>query len=137
MDWMTREIVERHRNGETRNGVPNPSLETVCELVARAASAITPKVQRRAFRNTGLTLAPDGTEDSELCPNLATLLKQHNQDPVPRAEFTSKFFSRTEIRSVQPTIAKIFKVLCADAEKGKVEEFQRVPILHKMKTDQK
>ena len=137
MDWMTEEIVNRHRNGETHNGIPNPSLETVCELVSRAAKAITPKVQRRAFRNTGVTLASDGSEDQELSANLAELLRHHQQDPTPRADFSAKFFNRQEIRFNQPTIAKIFKTLCADAAKLKEEEFQRNPIVHKMKKNQR
>lgn len=140
MDWMTREIVERHRRGETRNGVPNPSLETVCELVSRATASITPRVQRRAFRHTGLTLAPDGSEDLEksgLSKNLAELLRSQKQCPVPDAEFSKRFFSRQVIRSTQPTLTKVFRVLCADAARVKVEEFQRTPVIHKMRKDQR
>ena len=137
LDWMTAEIVDRHRKGEMQSGVPNPSLSKICELVSRAASAITPAVQRRAFENTGLTLKVDGSEDHKLSGSLRLLLSQHHQDPVPRADFLGKFFSRQEIRCEQPTISKIFKVLCADAAKAKEEEFCRTPILRKMKSDQK
>ena len=81
MDWMAREIIERHRNGEMKNGVPNPSLETVCILVAKAAAAITPSVQRRAFQNTGLTLPVDGSQDKQLSKNLSQLLTKYSQIP--------------------------------------------------------
>ena len=134
---MTAEIVDRHRNGQMQSGVPNPSLTKICELVSRAANAITPAVQRRAFENTGLTLKIDGSEDHKLSSSLRLLLFQHHQDPVPRADFVGRFFSQNEIRFEQPTIAKIFKVLCADATKAKEEEFHRTPTIHKMKTDQK
>ena len=75
-DWMIEEIIERHRDGETTSGVPNPSLPTICELVAKAAASIMPNVQRRAFKHTGLTLATDGSEDcQELSRNLKELSK--------------------------------------------------------------
>ena len=137
MDWMAEEIVSRHRNGEMRSGVPNPSLSTMCTLVAKAVSSITPKVQQRAFKNTGLTLAIDGSEDHLLSKNNLDFLRQHNQDPVPRASFSSQFFNHEEIRTNPPSIAKIFKILSADASKAKEEEFQRIPIIHKMKRDQR
>ena len=138
MDWMAHEIIDRHRNGEMKSGVPNPSLETVCTLVAKAAASITPKVQRRAFRNTGLTLATDGSEDEkELSANLSDLLKKFHQDPVPGDDFSRSFFSREEIRHQPPTLGKVFRVLCADAAKMKEEEFSRIAVLHKMKKDQR
>ena len=134
---MTTEIVQRHRDGEMVTGVPNPSLTTICELVARAAKSITPAVQRRAFEHTGLTLSIDGSEDHKLSRNLRDLLARHHEDPVPRADFRLRFFSETEIRHEQPSIAKIFRVLAADGAKAKEEEFHREPVIHKMKTDQK
>ena len=135
---MTAEIVDRHRKGEMQTGVPNPSLTTICELVSRAACAITPAVQRRAFENTGLTLKVDGSEDHKLSSSLRLLLSQHHQDPIPREDFFERFFSRHEIRCErQPFMSKIFKVLCADAAKAKEEEFCRTPIVRKMKLDQK
>ena len=137
MDWMAREIIERHRNGEMKTGVPNPSLETMCTLVAKAAASITPSVQRRAFRNTGLTLATDGSEDRELSRNLSDLLTRFGQDPTPGPNFSSQFFSQEEIRAHPPSLGKIFRVLCADATKAKEEEFQRVAVFHKMKKDQR
>ena len=137
MDWMANEIFTRHRNGEMRSGVPNPSLSTMCVLVAKAAAAITPKVQARAFKNTGLTLALDGSEDHLLSPNNKEFLRQHQQDPVPRAEFSSRFFNREEIRINPPSIARVFKILCADAAKAKEDEFSRIPTIHKMKKDQR
>ena len=57
-------------------------LEVICELVAKAATAITPNVQRRAFRNTGLTLAVDGSEDKKLSVSLKSLFSQQNVDAV-------------------------------------------------------
>ena len=134
---MTAEIVDRHRKGEMQSGVPNPPLTKICELVSRAASAITPAVQRRAFENTGLTLKVDGSEDHKLSGSLRLLLSQNHQDPVPRADFSERFFSREEIRCEQPSITKIFKVLCADAAKAKEKEFCRTPTIYKMKSDQK
>ena len=137
LDWMTTEIVQRHRDGDMKSGVPNPSLTKICELVSRAACSITPAVQRRAFENTGLTLKTDGSEDHKLSNSLRQLLSDHHQDPVPRGDFISYFFNRHEIRYEHPSIAKIFKVLGADAAKAKEEDFQRIPVAHKMKTDQK
>ena len=137
MDWMAEEIISRHRNGEMRSGVPNPSLPTMCTLVAKAVASITPKVQQRAFKNTGLTLAIDGSEDHLLSKNNLDFLRQHNQDPVPRADFSPQFFNREEIRSHPPCIVKIFKILCADASKAKEEEFQRTPTIHKMRKNQR
>ena len=134
---MTTEIVQRHRDGDMKSGVPNPSLTKICELVSRAACAITPAVQRRAFENTGLTLKTDGSEDHKLSNSLRQLLSDHHQDPVPRLDFTNRFFSQQEIRYEHPSIAKVFKILCADAAKAKEEEFQRTPVIHKMKSDQK
>jgi hypothetical protein len=134
---MTEEIITRHRNGDTKNGVPNPSLETMCMLVAKAAAAITPNVQRRAFQHTGLTLAIDGSEDNQLSPNLTALLQQHHEDPVPRPHDLPRFISEEEIRFIQPIISKIFHVLCADASKAKTEEFDKEPVLHKMRKDLK
>ena len=137
MDWMAEEIVSRHRNGEMKSGVPNPSLPVMCTLVAKAAASITPKVQQRAFKNTGLTLAIDGSEDHLLAKNNLDFLRQHNQDPVPSAAFSTQFFNREEIRTHSPSIAKIFNILCANASKAKEEEFQRTPTIHKMKKDQR
>ena len=72
---MIEEIISRHRDGILEDGVPNPTLEVVCGLVAKAAKAITPAVQRRAFRNTGVTLAVDGSEDDDMCPSLKDLFQ--------------------------------------------------------------
>ena len=137
MDWMAREIIDRHRNGEMHTGVPNPSLPVLCSLVAKAADAITPSVQRRAFMNTGLTNATNGSEDNLLSKSLSELLQKYHQDPVPRRDFSSFFYNREEIRIRLPSLGKLFRILCADASKAKEEEFQRVPIIHKMKKDQR
>ena len=137
MDWMAREIVDRHRNGEMQNGVPNPSLPVFCALVAKATDAITPKVQSRAFKNTGLTLAINGSEDDMLSKPLKELLQKFHLDPVPRRDFSASFFNREEIRIRLPSLGKIFRILCADASKGKEEEFQRTAVLHKMRKDQR
>ena len=134
---MTEEIVERHRRGEMKNGVPNPSLEAICRLVAKAAASITPNVQRRAFQHTGLTLATDGSEDSQLSRSLTELLQTHHQDPIPRPHDLPRFLSLVEIRFEQPSIKNIFKNLCADASKAKEELFNVIPVVHKMKTNLK
>ena len=107
----------------------------MCRLVAKAAASITPNVQRRAFKHTGLTLAPDGSEDDQLSYNLRNLLQKYHQDPVPRPHDLPKFIAEEEIRIRERKIAKIFKILCADASKAKTENFDKTPVLHKMKTD--
>ena len=135
MDWMTEEIITRHRKGMTQGGIPNPTLETMCRLVAKAAASITPNVQRRAFKHTGLTLATDGSEDDQLSHNLRNLLQKYNQDPVPRPHDLPRFLSEEEIYFRETKIAKIFKGLCADAAKAKTETFDKTPVAHKMKTD--
>ena len=134
---MTQALIERHRSGDTKNGIPNPSLDAICRLVAKAATAITPNVQRRAFRHTGLTLATDGSEDDQLSRSLSDLLQKHHQDPVPRPLDLPRFISLNEIRFHQPSIEKIFKIFCADASKAKNEDFYPVPVIHKMKKDLK
>ena len=137
IDWMTQEILNRHRQGETKTGVPNPTLETMCRLVHKAAGSITSNVARRAFKNTGLTLAIDGSEDDQLSPNLSELLRRFGEDPVPRFDFRGNFFSRDEIRHTRPSIWKIFRTLCSETSKGKEEEFQPEPVIQAMKKDQK
>ena len=135
---MIRQILERHAKGELSAGIPNPSLQQVCELVAKAATYVTPNVQRKAFKQTGLTLATDGSEDEkELSSNLKDLLQNFKFDLVSRSEdVVTAFFSETKIQNREPpSIAKIFKTFCADAAKAKVEDFHREPILHKMKKD--
>jgi hypothetical protein len=119
---MINEIVTRHRDGNIEEGVPNPSLEAVCSLVASAARDITPKVAKKAFRNTGLTLAIDGSEDEALSPSLKSLLANHNQDPKLREEDLARF-SSPQPPTPSP-MAKIFQVLCGDATKLKKEDFQ-------------
>ena len=134
---MIRQILQRHRAGNLSDGIPNPSLEQICELVSRAAAFITPAVQRKAFKATGLTLATDGSEDeAELCPEVKALLLKYNMNLVPSEEqVTTEFFSRTPIRHVEPSMKGILKQLSADAAKAKEEEFFYEMTLHKMKKD--
>ena len=125
---MIGEILHRHQNGTLEGGIPNPSLEVMCQLVYKAAACITPKVQRRAFRNTGLTLPVDGSEDNELSPELKKLFGEYGQDLVLRPEDLARF-SSAEAIPTRPSIGKIFKVLCSDAQslKLKEEEFKAFP----------
>jgi hypothetical protein len=139
MDWMISEIVNRHRDGNLKDGVPNPTLEMICQLVAKAATAITPNVQRRAFRNTGLTLAVDGSEDNQLSPSLKSLFSKHNEDAILRHDSFTDYLSRSIISAKRPTIAKIFQVLFDDFELMKPEDFSVEPTAssRKKKTTQK
>jgi hypothetical protein len=134
---MTEEILSRHRRGETKNGIPNPSLEQMCSLVFKAASFITPNVQRRSFEHTGLTLAVDGGEDNKLSPELSDLFRRFGEDPVPRADFRPHFYSQEEISESRPSIAKIFRNLCIEGAKAKEEDFQREPVLQNPKKPQR
>lgn len=128
---MINEIVSRHKDGILDNGVPNPSLDVVCSLVSKASNAITHAVQRRSFRDTGLTLAVDGSEDDELCPAVKDLFRKHNQDPKLYDGDLSRFMSHQE--PAKSTIPKVFEILCADASKLKTEEFFYEPVLAKKK----
>ena len=119
---MIKEILERHGNGTLEMGIPNPTLEVVCQLLSKAAAHITPNVQKRSFKNTGLTVAVDGSEDDQLSPNLKKLLRDHGLDLVVRLEDEARFINTQPITTT-PTIAKIFQVLCGNAEKAKEEEF--------------
>ena len=130
-DWMIDEIVSRHKDGILDNGVPNPSLDVVCGLVSKASKAITPAVQRRSFRDTGLTLAVDGSEDDELCPVVKDLFRKHNQDPKLYDGDLSHFMSPHE--PAKSAIPKVFQILCADAAKLPTEEFCMEPVLAKKK----
>lgn len=136
---MIGQILQRHRMGNLSDGIPNPTLEQMCELVSRAAAFITPAVQRKAFKQTGLTLATDGSQDdAELSPELKALLRKYNLDLVPTDEYVStQFFSRTAIRyvDVEPSIQGVFKQLCADAAKAKFDEFFYEPTPTKVKKD--
>ena len=122
---MINEILGRHREGTLAGGVPNPSLPVMCQLVGKAALAITPNIQRRSFRNTGVTLNIDGSEDDELSPNLKKLFLDHNQDLLLRPEDIKRFTSQP---ANKPSFAKIFKQLCFDGKKEKPKEFFRFPI---------
>ena len=134
---MIKQILKRHRAGNLSDGIPNPSLEEMCQLVFLAAGFVTPAVQRKAFKHTGLTLATDGSEDDkELSSELKALLKKYDLDLIPSDEgVTTEFFSRTAIKYVEPSMKGVLKQLCADAAKGKSEEFFHEPTIHKMKTD--
>lgn len=129
---MIEEIISRHRDGILEDGVPNPTLEVVCGLVAKAAKAITPAVQRRAFRNTGVTLAVDGSEDDDMCPSLKDLFRKHDQDPQLHLEDLSRFMM-LQPSPAKTAMPKIFEVLCGDASKLKTEEFSFEPVLAKKK----
>ena len=106
---MINKILSRHREGNLAGGVPNPSLPVMCQLVGKAALAITPSLQRRSFRNTGVTLNVDGSEDDELSPNLKKLFHDHNQDLQLRPEDIERFRSQS---ASKPSVAKIFQQLC-------------------------
>lgn len=122
---MIKEILSRHREGNLAGGVPNPSVSVMCQLVGKAALAVTPSVQRRSFRNTGVTLNVDGSEDDELSPNLKKLFLDHNQDMQLRPEDIARFRSQP---SNKPSVAKIFKGLCFAGKKLKTEEFFHKPV---------
>ena len=119
---MIEKIVRRHQEGNLEEGIPNPSLEEMCLLVSKAALAVTPKVQRRAFRNTGVTLAVDGSEDDQLSPFLKKLLNKHEQSLVVTENDLKRFMCPAPQIRKSP-MARIFEVLCGDAETMKTEEF--------------
>ena len=133
---MAQEILARHRQGETRDGIPNPSLETMCHLISKAANFITPKVQSGAFTNTGRTLATDGSKDHKLLRELSELFNCFEEDPVPREDFRPHFSNQEEIGHSRPSVAKIFRNLCTEAAKIKEEEFKKDPVMHNPKEDQ-
>ena len=123
---MIRKILNRHRDGTLDEGVPNPSLEVICELVAKAATSVTAKVQRKAFRLTGLTLPVDGSEDHDMSLELKKLLDDHGQDIQVHPEDLTCFSSTKEV-ATKPTMSKIFQTLFSDPKILKQEEFTRHP----------
>ena len=120
---MIQEILRRHKEGVLDGGVPNPDLGVVCQLVSKAAMSITPNVQRKGFRSTGLTLAIDGSEDHDLSPELRKLLRDHGEDLTLRPEDISRFTS-PEPTEAKSKVAQVFEILCADALKAKEQEFE-------------
>ena len=131
---MIEKIVRRHQEGNLEEGIPNPSLEEMCQLVSKAALAVTPKVQQRAFRNTGVTLAIDGSEDDQLTPFLKKLLQKHNQSLVVTKDDLKRFMSPAPTIQKSP-MARIFEVLCGDAAEMKKEEFMYEQPSKKRKLD--
>ena len=129
---MIQEILRRHREGVLDGGVPNPSLETICQLVSKAAESITPNVQRSSFRNTGLTLPIDGSADHQLSPDFKTLLDNHGQDLSARPADIARF-SNPQPTETKSAIAQAFEILCADAQKAKQEEFSRFLVISSKK----
>jgi hypothetical protein len=118
-----------HRRGEMTSGIPNPSLETMCMLVAKAGSFCTPAVQAKAFRQTGLTLPTDGSLDNqELSRSLRELLQKFNESLIPTAANAKELFLPIPPSKSLP---EIFEVLFADAKKLPLEEFRRKAVLHK------
>ena len=120
---MINEILRRHKGGILDGGVPNPPLDVVCQLVGKATASITPNVQRKGFRNTGLTLAIDGSEDGDLSPDLRKLFKDHGQDLTVRDEDIARFNNPQPVEE-KSKVAQAFEILCADAAKAKEEEFE-------------
>ena len=135
---MITNIIARHRDGNLEDSVPNPSLTEVCQLVGKAACAVTPAVQRKAFRATGVTLAIDGSEDSQLTKPLRDLLEKHNQTPVVSAANLHRFMAPAA-PDKKTSMTKIFEILYADAEASKSSEFRHDPpaLSKKLKKDQK
>ena len=118
MDWMLDQILRRHSQGTLDGGIPNPSLEEMCAMLARAGRKITCNVQRRSFQLTGVTVAVDGSEDHLMSPELKELLNDHGQDLQLRSEDLARFTTRPD-----QTISKVFQLLCGDAPKLQEEEF--------------
>ena len=94
----------------------------MCKLVYKAALAVTPKVQQRAFANTGVTLAVDGSKDDQLNPFLKKLLQKHQQSLVVTNDDLTRFMGPAPQIQKSP-MARIFEVLCGYAETMKTEEF--------------
>ena len=124
---MIQEILRRHREGVLDSGVPSLSLITVCQLVSKAAESITPNVQRRSFRNTGLMLPIDGSTNHELSSDFKKLHDNHGQDLTVRPEDIARF-NNPKPTETKSGIAQAFQILCADAQKAKQEEFDREPV---------
>jgi hypothetical protein len=62
MDWLIEKIIDLHSRGEA-GAVANPSLEEMCQILAKSVSHLTPSAQRKYFEHCLLTLPTDGSED--------------------------------------------------------------------------
>ena len=103
--------------------------------IPKADSFCTPSVQRKAFKQTGITIATDGSEDDlELSKNLKALLGKFNESLVPTPQNKFELFSRMEPTFKPPvSMVGIFRILCAGAQKKNEQEFHREPVLYRMK----
>ena len=84
---------ELHPQGEVTSGIPNPSLETMCQLVSKAVEHCTPARQAASFRRTGVSLPIDGSRDAEdMSFPLKDLLSEFGKSAVPTVANSHKLY---------------------------------------------
>lgn len=82
-DWMVAKVMALQNMGSA-GAVANPTLEEMCQILAKALKTLTPAAQRRSFEHCLLTLPTDGSMDGEKgSKSIMDLTKKYDECLVP------------------------------------------------------
>ena len=98
-DWLVNKVMELHRQGNA-GSVANPTLEEICQIMAKSLKGLTVSAQRRAFEHCLLTLPTDGSLDQDRgSKNTLDLLNKYQECLVPTIDNSCELFPNTDSRS--------------------------------------
>ena len=134
-DWMVAKVMALQNMGSA-GAVANPTLEEMCQILAKALKTLTPAAQRRSFEHCLLTLPTDGSMDGEKgSKSIMDLTKKYDECLVPNTANSIELFpgmqSNLPSLSKEGRMSSIWETLTStSAALPEVPEFHRDPYHH-------
>ena len=122
-EWLVSKVMELQRKG-VAGAVANPTLEELCQILAKALKGLTPLAQRRAFEHCLLTLPTDGSLDEEKGgKNVMALLKKYGESVVPTSLNAAESFPVEAQAQVGGPVASAWEKIIASSSALRSKEF--------------
>ena len=133
-EWMVAKVMALQDMGSAA-AVANPTLEEMCQILAKALKTLTPAAQRRSFEHCLLTLPTDGSMDEEKgSKSIMDLTKKYDECLVPNTANSIELFPKTQLS--QPSLgnegmmSSIWETIASSSARLPMAEFNRDPKKH-------
>ena len=134
-NWLVDKVMQLHQSGNAGT-VANPSLEDICQIMAKVLCHLTPAAQRRSFEHCLLTLPTDGSLDKERGSKaIVELLEKYGETLVPTSQNSIELFpldrhcepsleGRSASNDDEVTMSGIWEKLISQTDPEHTEDFQ-------------
>ena len=81
-EWLKKEVYAAHETGNIHKAIRNPSIHDITKWAHEAVSSVNRETVISSFKEVGLTIAVDGSDDTMIHSQLQDLLTLYKQNVV-------------------------------------------------------